>query len=107
MANIAPNVVFPNMTVDATGITIPYTDLSGLTQVEADPATGDGRELLRVIVNSAVTAVNNLAVADRPARLSVAKPNPTGIGADQIRQSYTLSFDVSFDSSGVAMVSEA
>lgn len=107
MADITPSAVFPNMTADVSGITIPYTDLAGLTQAEADPATGDGRELLRVIVNSAVSAIQALASDAKPSKLSVAKPNPTGIGADQIRQSYTLSFDVSFDSSGVAMVSEA
>lgn len=107
MADITPSAVFPNMTADATGITIPYTDLAGLTQVEANPATGDGREVLRVILNSAVSAINALAPEALPSRMTVTKGNPTGIGADQIRQAYSLTFDVSFDASGVAMVSEA
>lgn len=107
MADITPSTLFPNMTADVTGISIPYTDLSGLTQAEADPATGDGREVLRILVNQAHVTLTALAPENRPTKINFTKPNPQGIGVDQIRQSYTFSFDVNYDASGVAMVSEA
>ncbi len=37
MAAITPNTLFPNMTSDGTNITIPITDLPGLTAAEVDP----------------------------------------------------------------------
>lgn len=107
MANITPDVLFPNMTSDASGITIPYTDLAGLTQVEADPATGDGREVARLLADTIATKYLALATADRPAEMIVAKANPSGQGIDTIRQSYTLSFDVVLSQDGVTMSPEA
>ena len=102
-----PTDLFPNLTTDGTSITIPLTDLDGLTASEADPATGDGRELARILVNTMVKKYLELPVADRPARFVANKANPQGIGLEQIRQNYTLGFDVILDSAGVAMVSEA
>ncbi|AUC61796.1 hypothetical protein AA637_11850 [Cyanobacterium sp. HL-69] len=102
-----PTDLFPNLSTDGTSITIPLTDLDGLTASEADPATGDGRELARILVNSMVTKYLEIPQQDRPARFVASKANPQGIGVEQIRQTYTLGFDVLLDSAGVAMVSEA
>lgn len=107
MANITPAQLFPGLTVDGTDVVIPLADLAGLTAVEADPATGDGREVARVLVNSIVAKIQALATADRPTKMTVTKANPQGIGVDQIRQAYSLSFDVSVDASGAALVAEA
>lgn len=106
MADITPEQLFPGLTATATEITIPLTALAGLTPVEANPVTGDGREVARIITESMVTAFRGLTAQDRPSKMSVAKPNPQGIGIDQIRQAYTLSFDIAVDNSGSVLVPE-
>ncbi|WP_342597673.1 hypothetical protein VKI21_06835 [Cyanobacterium aponinum UTEX 3222] len=107
MANILPSVLFPNMTSDGTSITIPLTDLPALTSAEADPATGDGREVARAIVEQVVSQVSALDANNAPTEMIVTKANPIGQGEDTVRQSYTLAFDISYDASGVSMVAEA
>lgn len=107
MANILPTVLFPNISVVGSDVVIPLGDLAGLTASEADPVTGDGRELARILVETIASKVLALPTADRPTRMTVAKANPQGIALDQIRQNYTVGFDVSLDASGSAMVSEA
>ena len=102
-----PIDLFPNMTSDGTNITIPLSDLQGLTASEANPTTGDGRELARILVNTIVSKYLALPQAERPTRFVATKANPQGIGVEQIRQNYTLGFDVFLDSAGVAMVAEA
>jgi hypothetical protein len=106
MADITPDQLFPGLTATATDITIPLTALSGLTPAEADPATGDGREVARIITESMVTGFLGLTAQDRPLKMNVLKPNPQGIGLDQIRQAYTLSFDIAVDNSGSVLVPE-
>ena len=107
MANITPAQLFPGISVSGTDLIIPLADIAGLTAVEADPATGDGRELARTITDTIVKKVQALAVADRPTKMAVTKANPQGIGVDQVRQAYTLSYDVSIEASGAALVAEA
>lgn len=106
MASISPSQIFPNMTATATTITIPLADLMGLTQAEVDPNTGDGREVSRIILETIVSKINALAVANRPTKMTVTKSNPQGIGIDQIRQAYTLAFDIAIQSSGASLVAE-
>jgi hypothetical protein len=106
MANITPAQLFPGLTIDGTDIKIPIANITGLTLVEADPTTGDGRELARTIIDVMVKRITALPQADRPTKMSVTKSNPQGIGVDQVRQAYSLSFDVSIESSGAALVAE-
>ena len=107
MADILPVVFFPNMSADAIGLTIPYTDLPGLTQAEADVASGDAREMARVFMETFASAINNLAPENRPIKMTVTKANPLGIGPDEIRQSYTFQFDLTFSQSTVGLVGES
>lgn len=104
--NITPDQLFPNMTVTANDITIPLSDLQGLTASEANPTTGDGRELARILTDKIVTTVTGLPIGDRPTRMVVSKATPSGIGIEQIRQSYSLSFDLSYDGLSSGMVAE-
>lgn len=100
MANVTPDVVFPTMTVDVTGLTIPYADLDGLlTQAEADPTTGDIREVMRAILEKYATAINALDAALRPTEATITKSNPAGQGLDTVRQTYTATFDGTYDKS--------
>ncbi|BAQ67071.1 hypothetical protein [Geminocystis sp. NIES-3709] len=107
MANITPAQLFPGLTIDGTDVVIPLEDLAGLTSVEADPATGDGRELARVLLDTIASKVLALSTANRPTKMTVTKANPQGIGIDSVRQAYTMSFDVSIDATGAALVAEA
>lgn len=107
MANILPTVLFPNMTSDGSSITIPLTDITALSAAEADPATGDGREVARALVESIVTNVSALDNANAPTQMIVNKANPTGQGTDTIRQAYTLAFDIVISPDGVSMDAEA
>jgi hypothetical protein len=106
MANITPDAIFPNMTTDGTSITIPLTDLVGLTLAEAEPATGDGRELARIIFDTITSKIEALPVANRPTRMSVAKSNIVGISATQYRQTYSSSFDVNTSFTANSLVPE-
>ena len=107
MADILPSVLFPNMTADVTGITIPYTDIPALSQAEADPATGDGREVARGLIEAIATSVLALDTANAPTQFLVTKANPVGQGINTIRQSYTMSFDQVIDPTNASMDSEA
>lgn len=114
MADIIPTQLFPNYAylesgtaTPSDGVFIPLSDLPQLSAGEADAATGDGREVARALVDTATDAIRSLADADKPTKMSVTKGNPQGIGIDQIRQSYTITFDLVVNGdTGVDMVSE-
>lgn len=106
MADITPLALFPTMTSDATGINIPYADLAGLTQTEADISTGDGREIARILVETIATAINNLSAENRPTKMTATKANPVGVGTDTLRQSYTLTFDIAISQATAGLVGE-
>lgn len=107
MANILPTIIFPNMTSDGTDLTIPIADLVGLTAAEADPATGDGRELARIIIHNIFSKINALADAAKPVEMIVTKANPIAQSSSVVRESYTISFDVNLDSTGLNLVAES
>lgn len=96
MAAILPTVVFPTMTSDAEGITIPYADLAGLTQAEANVTTGDGRKVLEALVRNAVQNILALDAVNRPAFLTVAQANAAPAAAPgRYSQTYTVTAIVS------------
>lgn len=107
MADVLPTVFFAGLTTDGTNLTIPIASLIGLTAGEEDPATGDGRELARSIVETIATKFLALDAANRPSRMSANKANPTGLAIDTVRQSYTLSFDIELDQATVDLAPEA
>lgn len=106
MANILPTAIFPNMTSDVTGITIPYTDLAGLTQAEADVGTGDGREVARSLEESIFAAISALGAGVAPEEMTVSKNTTPTTGTNAIRDSYTFTFDVIVDPSTVTLDAE-
>ncbi|MDJ0661570.1 MAG: hypothetical protein QNJ42_19095 [Crocosphaera sp.] len=107
MAAITPATIFPNLTSDGTNITIPITDLAGLTAAEVDPSTGNGAELLRIICETAYTKINALDTANQPTQMRWSKPPAQGITAGVNRQDYTFGFNYSVDATAVNMVAEA
>lgn len=115
MADITPTQLFANYTLAANGdtitadsIVIPLSDLTGLTTTEADPATGDGREVVRILLESIFNSLNSLQTNERPTRLIFSKSQnlPGNVGVNQIRQNYNFSFDVSFLPGNVDLVAE-
>jgi len=99
MALVTPAQIFPGFTSDGTNITIPLTDLVGLTAAESNATTGNAMEVLRVIVDRAQAAIAALAPTARPSRATIEKAAPTiafgtGVPPGTLRQGYTLSFDL-------------
>lgn len=115
MANITPEQVFPNIeyvaaggTVAANSIVIPLSDLSGnLTVAEANPTTGDGRELMRQVIDTGLNNINNLASASKPTKMAISLPALTALSPTQIRKTYTASFDLDVVSSVLSIAAEA
>jgi hypothetical protein len=115
MADITPAQLFDGYEyltagteVTANSIVIPLSALFGeLTAEEADPATGDGREVLRQIVGSAVKSIAVIPVEDRPTKLGIQTPALTALSATQVRKTYTFTFDLAVDSENLSIVAEA
>ena len=108
MATITPNVIFPNMTSDGTNITIPLTDIPGLSAAEAEPATGNGAEVTRLLLENAHTKINALSSELQPTELTITKVQSlTGQTVGQIRNTFTVNADVAYDATAVDLVAEA
>ena len=115
MADITPTQIFAGYELVAAGsavtnesIVIPLTSLAGLTNTEADSSTGDGREVLRILLESAFNRLNSLDAASRPNKVIFSKAQnlPAAVGVNEIRQTYTYAFDVSFNPGDVSLVAE-
>lgn len=99
MALVIPTQLFPGYTSDGTSITIPLVALPGLTAAEANSSTGNAMEILRTIIDKANAALIALTPETRPTRASLTKGQPsiaigTGIASGTLRQTYTVSFDL-------------
>lgn len=99
MAAVIPTQLFPGYASDGTTITIPLADLVSLTPAEANPATGNAMEVLRVIIDAAQARLAALTPETRPARANLTKGQPqiavgTNIVPGTLRQTYTASFDL-------------
>lgn len=105
--DITPTQLYPGYTTDGTSITIPMTDLTGLSAPEADAATGDGRKVLYGLIQGAYEALMTLDAANRPQKMSMNKTNPQAVGIDESRIGYTTTFDVQLDPSVIEVSPEA
>ena len=99
MANIIPTQLFPGYVSDGTTISIPIADLNGLTPAEADPATGNGMEVLRALLEKSNMQLTAMAQTARPVRFSLIKAAPAiatspGVPPGTLRQVYTLAADL-------------
>lgn len=72
------------------GIFIPLTSLPGLTSAEADPVTGDGREVLRVILQTATTNLSIMPAPPTGMYFTTYEPTKNG----QKQQDFSFLFDV-------------
>jgi hypothetical protein len=91
--NPAPTVLFgSNYSGTSTDAVLKIADFPELTSAEADEATGDSRKLLFAVLTKVEAALNALAAADKPAKMTISKsstaPNSSGV--------FTTNFNVSF-----------
>ena len=108
MAQITPDVIFPNMTSDGTNLTIPIADIPGLSAAEADPSTGNGAEMFRLMTEVAHSKITALSSELQPTELTITKTQSTTAQAvGQIRNTYTVNADVAYDPTAVDLVAEA
>ena len=114
MANITPALVFPGYELLSAGnaatadsIAIPLSSLPVLNPTEA-ALTGDGREVIRAVLETALTSIQGLSSEARPTRLIINKNQslPVGLDNNQIRQTYTVQIDLGFSASGAEVVAE-
>lgn len=97
---ISPAELFPGYTFDETTgrVTIPISSLN-LTAAEANAATGNAMDLIRVTLDKMAVFVASLEPIAQPIRSIIGKPDPTiAVGLDlppgTLRQTYVVSFDL-------------
>lgn len=104
MANVIPTQVFQgydllaaNDTVNAAGIFIPLSSLPALSATEADPATGNGMEVFRSIVNATFESVNNLPQDDKPTKTTIVRQDLRFLSGGNYERGYLLKFELQFN----------
>lgn len=85
----------------AQGLFIPLASLPGLTAVEADETTGDGRKVVYELARALFANYTALATASRPTKLSIVRGTPTGVDSTTVRQSFTFAIDLDISASDV------
>lgn len=91
-------------TVDgAQGVFIPLTSLPGLSATEANATTGDGREVLRVLTNTAFENIS--ALPTFPSKIGFTYTD-VNVSEGKKRQDFTLSFAVTVPTSAYVMENE-
>lgn len=91
---VRPTDVLENVSLETVesvqGLFIPLTSLPGLTAEEANPTTGDGREVVRVFLSTVST--NLSALPSEPVGMSVSTSEPVRNGQKQ--QEFVYLFNV-------------
>jgi hypothetical protein len=95
MAAIQPTDIFSGYTADGNGLTIPFSSIPGLTAAEAHAATGDAREVLRLILEKYFVAIEAMPANEKPAFMSISRGSLVGLTSSTVRRSYSISFDES------------
>lgn len=100
----SPNVWFSGVTSDASGITFPYSAMNGLLQADADPTTGDMREIVFAFCEELSNNMAATVTADRPNQLTVSRSASvsTVSGQDILTKTYTIRVNLDIDDVSVA-----
>ena len=106
MAAIQPTDIFSGYTADGSGFTIPFASIPGLTAAEAHPATGDAREVLRLILEKYFSAIETMPVNERPVSMTINRGALIGLTASSVRRSYSISFEESIVASSTSIKAE-
>ena len=113
VANITPNQLFANYSLGGSGdslsaqsVVIPISDLPALSIAEADPSTGDGRELIRSLLQAIYSSFIAIPEASRPNQITATKSQDVGDEDDEVVQTYTFAFTGKFDPNLLTLNSE-
>lgn len=93
-------------TVTANSIVIPIAALPGLLAAEADPSTGDGREVARILCQTVADKFSALGAA-APSFMAVTQPNLTPLSATRVRKAINFNFDIDIPATDLQMPAEA
>jgi len=96
-ADILPSIVFTSGQ-----ITINAADLPRMLAADWDPTTGDGRKMIMAFVEVFHDWYQSLDTASRPSQFSSTEANPVGQATNEVRKSFTFSFDLDVSDSGLA-----
>lgn len=107
MPAIIPTALFTGYVADSTNITIPLSSLPVLTAAEADEVTGDGREVIRAIIDAATVKLEALPANQRPTYFTITRGSIAGVTPTTIRRTYTISFEENVSANGTSLRTEA
>lgn len=91
--NTQPIDFFDNYTYSDNAIHIPIASLPVLSAEEAHATSGDGREVIRAIIEQAATAIDAMPANDRPKFMSISRGNIIGVSPGILRRSYVITFE--------------
>lgn len=100
----APSTWFSGLTNSVSAITIPYTALNGLSQADADPSTGDVREVVFGFCEAFSDQWASTATADRPdkATITTSTSVSTSGGQEVLTKIYTIRVELDVDAVDVS-----
>ena len=107
MPVIRPTALFSGYLADSSTVTIPLSSLPVLTAAEADETTGDGREVIRAIIDAATVALEAMPAASRPTFFSITRGSIAGVTPTSIRRTYTISFEENVSATGTSLKAES
>ena len=107
MSEVTPAALFPNYTATATDMVFKIADTNSINAAKADEATGDGREVLRSIIETAIKSISALPQAARPKGMNIVKSTPNFTTNERMEVTYSLTFSLNLDSASIPLVAEA
>lgn len=106
ISNLTPSLLFPGFTLNTESISLPFSVLPGLKDIEMNPTLGDGRAVALALIEQIFVALDGLDSENRPLGLNVTKNNPVGSGINQVTQTYTISFTYTYSVDAVNFLGE-
>ena len=100
----APSTWFSGLTNSISAVTIPYTALNGLAQADADPTTGDVREIVFGFCEAFSDRWASTATADRPDKATITTSTSVSSvsGQEVLTKIYTIRVELDVDSVDVS-----
>lgn len=94
--NKAPTAIFPGYSSDGTNISIPISNLVGLSAAEAHATTGDFREVVLAVVRTAKAYLQGLASDSAPKAMSVRVVDQSYMNSGDFSGSIRITYECEF-----------
>jgi hypothetical protein len=88
----SPNVYFTGWLSNGTDITLPIASVDGLTVPNADPVTGDIRQVMFSMCEQVYGIWYALATADKSTKMTISRSQSINQTTSYITRSYTYTF---------------